>query len=190
MSDQKEQPNPYNSRNHESSEPLGRDDVMAVASLFGQVAGSLNEIDKQNLGGESQHIMAKKIDPKTALINFVGESKNNTLPVQQAAPPQHAAAIPQALPPQAISPPVTPQPVQGVDNSAELEKRVAALEKIVQTYKNIVKFKRGVSYTVTTSKMTGTFKDVEMILDIVTTELAKQTKSITIKLNDSTKNKQ
>jgi hypothetical protein len=38
--------------------------------------------------------------------------------------------------------------------------------------------------------MTGTFKDVEMILDIVTTELAKQTKSITIKLNDNTKNKQ
>lgn len=190
MSDQQEQPNPYNSRNHETSVPLGRDDVMAVASLFGQVAGSLSEIDKQNLGSESQHIMAKKIDPKAALMNFVGESKNNPLPAQQPAPPQHAAAIPQAPPPQVTPQPASPQPAKVVENTAELEKRVTALEKIVQTYKNIVKFKRGVSYTVSTSKMTGTFKDVEMILDIVTTELAKQTKSITIKLNDSTKNKQ
>ena len=188
MSDQQEAPNPYNTRNHESSTPLGKDDVMAVASLFGQVAGSLSEIDKQNLGGESQNIMAKKIDPKAALMNFVGNDNVKIKPQSQSQQPQQIPTIPQ----QPVQQPVQHQPITNAQSlpSLDLEKRVTALEKIVQTYKNIIKFKRGVSYTITTSKMTGTFKDVEMILDIVTTELAKQTKSITIKLNDNTKNKQ
>ena len=52
------------------------------------------------------------------------------------------------------------------------------------------RFKRGVSYTINTAKISGEFKDVGTILDIVSAELAKQTKTITIKLNDNTKNKQ
>ena len=42
--------NPYNNRNHEQ-QTINKSDVLAVAGLMGQVAGSLNEIDKMNAGG-------------------------------------------------------------------------------------------------------------------------------------------
>lgn len=188
MSDQ-DTPNPYNFRNHEHSNPIGKDDVLAVASLMGQVAGSLGEIDKHNLGGNS-NITAKKIDPKQALMNFVG-----TVPTTKEVQQSVQQPVQQQVQPLTTLT-TSPQPVQVQapqvmsTDITELENRVAALEKIVSAYKNIVKFKRGVSYNITTSKISGTFKDVGTILDIVTTELAKQTKSIIIKLNDNTKDKQ
>lgn len=190
MSDNQDIPNPYNARNHEHSGPLGKDDVLAVASLMGQVAGSLGEIDKQNLGGG--HITAKKIDPKQALMNFVGSDPTAKLapqPAPQPVPQQPVATVTQSNTVPVAPVQLPPSQVPSSDTT-ELENRIAALEKIVSTYKNIVKFKRGVSYNITTSKISGTFKDVSTILDIVTAELAKQTKSIIIKLNDSTKNKQ
>lgn len=194
MSDKQDVPNPYNARNHEHSGPLGKDDVLAVASLMGQVAGSLGEIDKQNLG--SGHITAKKINPKEALMNFVGSDPTAKLapqpapqPVPQPVPQQPVATVTQSNTVPVTPVQMPPSQVPSTDTT-ELENRIAALEKIVSTYKNIVKFKRGISYNITTSKISGTFKDVSTILDIVTTELAKQTKSIIIKLNDSTKNKQ
>lgn len=186
MSDNQEAYNPYNARNHESAAPVGKDDVMAVASLLGQVAGSLGEIDKNNLGGNS-NFTAKKIDPKQALMNYAGSNliTKQSVSLPQPPSPESVATIP-------VIPPPVPVPMSHAvpADTRELENRIAALEKIVSTYKNIVKFKRGVSYNVTTSKISGTFKDVSTILDIITTELAKQTKSIIIKLNDNTKNKQ
>lgn len=194
MSEQKEIPkdipNPYNTRDHESLGPVGKDDVMAVASLLGQVAGSLGEIDRQNLGGSS-NIVAKKINPKEALMNFVGSTPQaiQAPPVQSPDKQDSVVSVPVTQPPvQSTKPPVQVPQTTNKDIK-ELEDRIAALEKIVCTYKNIVKFKRGVSYNITTSKISGTFKDVSAILDIVTTELAKQTKSIIIKLNDNTKSK-
>jgi hypothetical protein len=68
-----------------------------------------------------------------------------------------------------------------------LERRVDELESIIESYKKIVKFKRGISYSINTVKIKGEFKDPTTILDLISTELAKQTKIITLKLNDSTK---
>ena len=73
-------------------------------------------------------------------------------------------------------------------NNDSIEKRITQLEKVIESYKKITKFKRGISYTINTAKISGEFKDPIDIIDIVTTELAKQTKSITLKLNDNTKN--
>ena len=174
---------PYNSRNHEQDVSMGRDDALAIASLLGNVTGQLKEIDKQNVGGSNQFTKAAKMDPKQTLKNIL---TNNTDPnsVSQPVPPpvqQPATPPPQVnntLPP--VQQPVI-QPVESV--STDLEKRVNDLEKIVSTYKKIEKFKRGVAYTISTSKIKGTFKDPGDILDIISSELAKQTKSITLKLD-------
>ena len=174
MSDQPQQP--Y------QEQPLGKDDVMAVASLLGQVSGSLKEIDKRNVGGNNHNIQASKMDPKRALETFVGtggmqEVTNSPPPVLHNPPP--VVPVPQHIP--------QPLPQQPEDNS-NFEKRLLALERIVETFKAPVKFKRGISYTVSTSKMTAEFKDPSVIIDIISSELAKATKSITIKLNDKSKN--
>tara|TARA_B100002019_G_scaffold122391_1_gene105264 strand:- start:1579 stop:2127 length:549 start_codon:yes stop_codon:yes gene_type:complete len=182
MSDneQPQEPNPYTNRDHEIAKPIDKSDVMAVAGLLGQVTGALSEIDRNNVGGDGHNVRAKQIDPKKALTQFAGAGYS-----QPPAPRPQVNSVPPPVQAQQIPPPV--------QNSSEdihaLEKRISDLERIVQTYKNVVKFKRGVSYTLSTSKITGEFKDVSTILDIVSAELAKQTKSITIKLNDNTKNK-
>lgn len=191
MSDnQQEPPNPYLNRNHEDSAPLRtKGDVLAVASLLGHVTGNLNEIDKQNVGGDSQYIKAAKMDPKQVLKQMAASSSNGSVPSQPPQPNQ----VPTVQPTQNIAPPVDQPPLvqqvpvvsQPVDG--DLVKRVAALERVVDVFKRITKFKRGISYNINTSKISGNFKDPETILDIVANELAKQTKTITIKLDDKTK---
>jgi len=170
--------------------PVGRDDVMAVASLLGQVSGSLKEIDKRNVGGAPP---AARLDPKQALSNFVSDNttgtpintRNNvTSPVVQQVQNQPVSTVPAP-----VMTPTHPVTVTQTDDIIKLEKRILALEKIVETYKVPIKFKRGISYNITTSKISGEFKDPGIILDIITTELAKATKTITIKLNDKTKDR-
>ena len=184
MSDQ-EQPNPYSIRDHESGNTWGRDDVMAVAGLLGQVSGTLSEIDKKNVGGESPFIKARKIDPKTTLKQMV-QSTGSVIPQNVSIAAQQTQPVVDMIP-SSTTQSTQPQPVNLSSVSTDLENRVSALEKIVEIFKRVCKFKRGVSYNVTTSKMAGNFKDPEMILDIVASELAKQTRSITIKLNDNSK---
>lgn len=184
MSEQ-ETDNPYPYRDHESPAEMQRDDVLAVASLLGQVTGSLREIDKQNVGGQgNQFIKAAKLDPKDALRNIV--TKNTTTPVApvQSPPPVDTQIHDQQV--NLIPSPQIPQQTTPVSN--DLERRVTSLEKIVETFKSPVKFKRGISYCVSTNKMTAEFKDPGLILDIIATELAKNTKTITLKLNDKSKN--
>lgn len=187
--EQQEQPNPYNSRNHETTGPVNKSDVLAVAGLLGQVSGALNEIDQRNVGGENPHIMAKKLDPKQALKAYAGNGFDNKSSVQPQVQQPVVTNVQQPVVTHA-----TPPAMQAVSTNVyelnALERRVVELEKIVESYKNVVKFKRGVSYTINTAKISGEFKDVGTILDIVSAELAKQTKTITIKLNDNTKNKQ
>ena len=181
MSDQQTD-NPYPLRDHEIPEPMQRDDVLAVASLLGQVTGSLREIDKQNVGGQgNQYIKAAKLDPKQALRSIV-----STNPSPPATPPPVDAQQPIPQVPLIPTPAVQHAPQQPI--SGDLERRVTALEKIVETFKSPVRFKRGISYSVSTNKMSAEFKDPSLILDIIATELAKNTKSITLKLNDKSKN--
>lgn len=198
MSDnQQEPPNPYLNRNHEDSAPLRtKGDVLAVASLLGHVTGNLNEIDKQNVGGDSQYIKAAKMNPKQVLKQMAASSSNGNIPTKPPQPNQVPAVQPAQKmeqpvqnivspvdqPPSVQQAPVVSQPVDG-----DLVKRVAALERVVDVFKRITKFKRGISYNINTSKISGNFKDPETILDIVANELAKQTKTITIKLDDKTK---
>lgn len=198
MSDnQQEPPNPYLNRNHEDSAPLRtKGDVLAVASLLGHVTGNLNEIDKQNVGGDSQYIKAAKMNPKQVLKQMAASSSNGNIPTKPPQPnqvpvvqpaqkieqPVQNIVSPVDQPPSVQQAPVVSQPVDG-----DLVKRVAALERVVDVFKRITKFKRGISYNINTSKISGNFKDPETILDIVANELAKQTKTITIKLDDKTK---
>lgn len=185
MSEQNNQPNPYNNRNHESSGHMDHDDIRAVAGLLGQVSGSLEKIDQQNVGGANPYIKAKKLDPKQVLKQMVTPDT-----VQHVPPQPQASQVPVNAVPQPVAPsPVVPVNTQVVHtNNDSLEKRITQLEKVIESYKKITKFKRGISYTINTAKISGEFKDPIDIIDIVTTELAKQTKSITLKLNDNTKN--
>lgn len=187
MPEKNEQPNPYQQgRDHESGAPMDRDDVLAVAGLLGTVNGALGEIDKRNLGG----VQAKQMDPKLALQKIA--AANGAIlnqPVSHQSP-QH---IPQqTMPTHPVIPPPAPIPVAGApviqnnDYTAELEKRVRALESVVESYKKIEKFKRGIGYSISTAKIKGEFKDPSTILDIISTEISKNTKTITLKLLDAT----
>lgn len=185
MSDQ----NPYANRDHENGGPADKTDVLAVASLLGQVTGSLKEIDNRNVGSQNEFTKAVKMDPKQVLTGFV---KPGSTP---GKPPPTANISPEGNTPPIVTetttpPPVSiPQPVSiPVSQLTELENRINDLEKIVQTYKRVLKFKRGVSYNVSTTNIKGVYKSPEDILDLVASELAKQTKTITLKLNDTNKN--
>lgn len=186
MSDDNKEHNPYDGRNHEGNGIQSREDVLAVAGLLGQVTGSLVEIDKQQVGSDSHFIRAKKMDAKQALNNIVGNSSVQTAPAVQA-PALHP--VPKPTVPRTQAKPVqAPQEVPTV-NESDLVKRVTELEKIVEAYKKVIKFKRGVSYTVSTTNIKGEFKSPEDILDLISSEMSKQTKSITLKLNDTNKTK-
>ena len=181
MPENKEERNPYQQgRDHESEIPMDRDDVLAVAGLLGTVNGALGEIDKRNLGG----VQAKQMDPKLALQKIA--AANGAVINQQSG-----QQIIQHTPQQTIPPPA-PTRVAGApvsqDNvyTTDLEKRVRALEAVVESYKKIEKFKRGVSYSINTAKIKGEFRDPSTILDIISTEIAKNTKTITIKLINAT----
>jgi hypothetical protein len=171
--------NPYLVRDHESMPVIkDRSDALAVADMLGSVSRELTHIDKQNVGGDSQFIKARKMDPRAALDAIVGTSRNQNIKPHvnksQGAPP----------------PPVnSPQVMPSTNTSSELERRVTELEKIVTSYKKVSKFKRGVSYSINTVNIKGELKNPVDILDIVSSELAKGTKTITLKLNDTTKDK-
>jgi hypothetical protein len=191
------EPNPYNSRDHEHTPAIQRGDLAAVASLFGHVAGSLSEIDKQNVGGANQFIQAKKLDPKLAMSNLItktgGPPPQNQTPLTNPTPQMNVNIPTLPIVQQEKHSPVEnlPQmiPPESNQNTSDLHARVAKLEKLVDTYKKVVKFKRGVSYNITTSTVIGEYKDPESILDLVAASLANQTKTITIKLNDKTKDR-
>jgi hypothetical protein len=183
MPENKEELNPYQQgRDHESQIPMDRDDVLAVAGLLGTVNGALGEIDKRNLGG----VQAKQMDPKLALQKIAAANGAiiNQQPIKQPT---------QQIPQQSTIPvtgfeqaPTNQKPVQDNGYTTELEKRVRALEAVVESYKKVEKFKRGVGYSINTAKIKGEFRDPSTILDIISTELAKNTKTITLKLINAT----
>ena len=176
--------NPYVGRSHEDGSIKTKSDVMAVAGLLGSVGRELSQIDRQNVGGDSQFIKAKKLDPRETLQNIVGGAP--AAAQQSAPPPVHP---PKEITDQLVSIP-PPQPrTQQVAQDSDLSKRVKSLENIIESYKKIEKFKRGVSYTINTTNIKGEFKSPSDILDIISSELAKGTKTITLKLNDTTKNR-
>jgi hypothetical protein len=187
MPENNDQPNPYQQgRDHETPVPMDREDVLAVAGLLGTVNGALGEIDKRNLGG----VQAKQMDPKLALQKI---ATANGAVINQPAGHQSPQHIPQqTMPTHPVIPPPAPIPVAGApviqnnDYTAELEKRVRALESVVESYKKVEKFKRGIGYSISTAKIKGEFKDPSTILDIISTEISKNTKTITLKLIDAT----
>ena len=173
--------NPYNNRNHESGQPItSKSDVLAVAGLLGNVSRELTHIDKQNVGGDSQFIKAKKIYPQQTLQQIVGAGPTT---MTQAT---MTASVPMT---QTQQPPQVTHQSPPVVSPSDLERRVEKLEKLADSQNKKLKFKRGVSYDVSTTKIKGNFKDPQDIVDIVFSELAKQTRSITIKLNDATKDR-
>ena len=67
-----------------------------------------------------------------------------------------------------------------------LTERIDRLEQKINNRK--LKFKRGISYNINTTNIKGTFRDYNDIVDVVASEIMKQTKTITLRLNDSNKN--
>ena len=183
MPENREELNPYQQgRDHESQIPMDRDDVLAVAGLLGTVNGALGEIDKRNLGG----VQAKQMDPKLALQKIAAA---NGAVINQQPGQQNIQQIPHQppIPVAGFGQTTTnPKPVQDNGYTTELEKRVRALEAVVESYKKVEKFKRGVGYSINTVKIKGEFRDPSTILDIVSTEIAKNTKTITLKLINAT----
>lgn len=177
--------NPYDSRDHESTGPRDRGDVMAVAALLGSVSGQLKDIDSKNIG-DSSFTKAFKIDAKQKLQEFAGVVGSDTPPEPTLAPQQVVQPVPQNVPelipvPQNKSAPSVPN---------DLEKRIVALEKAIDNDNNKLKFKRGVTYNINTVNVKGDFREPQDIVNVLLNEMSKGVKTITLKLNDTTKNKQ
>lgn len=183
MSDTQTEDNPYANRNHESgTNALVKSDVHAVAALLGNVSGSLKEIDKQNVGSEGNN-KALKINPTETLKNMFVSDSNNTETPSPVLNNSRETPKPQVTQKPA---PVLQQQVSNVAVADEIEERLSKLEQRV--FKKQFKFKRGIAYTINTVNIKGTFKDPDDIVDIVYSELAKQVKTITIKLDGTNKN--
>jgi hypothetical protein len=189
MSDTPTEDNPYVNRDHENV-ALDKSDVHAVAALLGRVSGSLKEIDKQSLSGDSSS-KALRIDAKQTLKDmFAGDSVDTTPPAPLPSDVQQTLIPPVT---QTVETKQTPTPatnlqqqVKAVNVTDEIDERLSKLEQRV--FKKQFKFKRGISYTINTVNIKGTFKDPDDIVDIVHSELAKQVKTITIKLDGTNKN--
>lgn len=182
--------NPYNGRDHESNNGLSQADLPAIAALVGTASGELKKIDERNVG-DSTFTQALKMNPTQAVKSMIGAVKTPPAAPQSvptsAQPPPPAVHQPVPLPPEArTSPPPAPSPLSDVEH-ASLESRILALEKFMETQKRSLKFKRGITYDITTSTIKGNFKNPSDILDIILTELAKNTKTITLKLCDANK---
>ena len=176
--------NPYNSRDHESQEALDREDVLAVAGLLGNVSRNLADIDNKNVGGSNQFTQAKKIDPKAVLRDMTKGQSVAPGPTLPAMPVEAPESID-------LSQLRSSPPPPSVDISAfnDIIKRLDALESALDKSNKAFKFKRGISYDINTAGIKGNFKSPTDIIDIILAELAKNTKTITLKLNDSNKNR-
>lgn len=174
--------NPYAGRDHEAEGKLTGNDLHAVAALVGSVTSGLREIDKKQVG-DNQFTRALKINPEEAVRKMVGQ------PTPSSPPPAVQQALQQPIaPPQLPQPPLQPSSIDsGV--IADLYKRIEKIERDISNQNKSFKFKRGISYDVSTSGIKGNFKDPNDIVDIVLSELAKNSKSITIKLSDANKNR-
>lgn len=181
MPENKDEPNPYQQgRDHESNAPMDREDVLAVAGLLGTVNGALSEIDKRNIGG----VQARQMDPKSALQKIASANGAVINPPGGHTPPP---PVPSSTPPPVVGNVASPVlNVSPTGYTAELEKRILALESIVGSYKKVEKFKRGIGYSIQSAKIKGTFKDPTTILDLISTELSKNTKTIKLTLIDAT----
>lgn len=198
MSDNVTEENPYANRNHDNQgTDLAKSDVHAVAALLGKVSGSLKEIDRQNVGSEGNN-KALRMDPKETLKNMFKSSTQSDEPVVPLPADVQETLIPEitqsvesksvpVTPKQTVPTPSIQQQVSNVVVADEIHERLLKLEQRV--FKKQFKFKRGVSYTINTVNIKGTFKDPDDIVDIVYSELAKQVKTITIKLDGTNKTK-
>ena len=116
--------------------------------------------------------------------------KTSNIPVQTNPKPVATQSVPVAPPP---GKQLTEWQGSGYRNSSDeledLRKRVSVLEKLVESDKAVVKFKRGISYDLNTTTIKGNFKNPGDVIDIVLNEMAKNTKTITLKLCDANKNR-
>lgn len=181
-------PNPYQNRDHDNMDKKkSLSDVKAVAALLGTVTGQLKDIDQKQISG-NEFTKANKMNAQQALKAFAKGSPGATTP--STTTPVHSTVPPGTVPVTLPEDFDKPTPVESMQQDhPEIENRLSRLERQMSIYKKTFKFKRGISYNVNTASIKGTFKDPDDIVDIVLSELAKSSKSITIKLNDTTKNK-
>lgn len=173
--------NPYATRNHEDGSGLNSNDLPAIAALVGTTTGELKKIDERNIG-DSSFTQALKMNPHEAVKSLVGTGHSRP-PGHSVPPSGHTAPIPPVR--QNTSPP--PSAVEPAFDTSTIESRILALEKFMETQKRDLKFKRGITYDISTATIKGNFKSPSDILDIVLTEMAKNTKTITLKLSNANK---
>ena len=181
--------NPYVGRDHEKSSMDGSD-LHAVAALVGNVTGTLKDIDSKNVGSGTEFTRALKMDPHAAIKSMIGTQSPQPTPQSQPTPPPTAPNVPELIPmpeaPAGSKPTKPPESTVSHDYQA-LERRIEKLERDISNYSKSFKFKRGISYDINTVSIKGNFKNPNDIVEIVLSELAKNAKSITIKLNNANK---
>ena len=175
--------NPYDSRDHQTRSGVNKEDLHSIAALVGNVSGQLKDIDKKIVGDGNSQTQALKINPTQSVKQIMGVGS-----IPSVSPPPVNNTPPQSVQLPAMPAPV-PAPPPSVDMSGlkELIQRIEKIEDQISNYKKIFKFKRGISYDINTSTIKGNFKDPQDITDVILTELAKNAKSITLKLNDANK---
>ncbi|MAF35900.1 hypothetical protein CL622_02160 [archaeon] len=191
-----DEPPPGLIRDHNEPQQLDNTDAAAIASLIKVAGDTLHTVDSQNVGGNS-NIKALQMDGRQLIGNLPIDSPPKPQPTtvpppvisSQSAPPQ-PSPVPNPVPQTVQPPPVVENRVEVVaamEVASELADRVKNLEELVPALNKCTKFKRGISYNVTTAKVKGEYKDPALILELVASSLASGARSITIKFN-GTKN--
>jgi hypothetical protein len=79
---------------------------------------------------------------------------------------------------------------QPVVVSDDINQRLTRLESSIRTLQKARRIKKGVLYSVSSNGFKGVIKDAELLADFVITEVAKGVKTITIRSNNDTKDKE
>tara|TARA_A100001011_G_scaffold311458_1_gene328501 strand:- start:684 stop:1238 length:555 start_codon:yes stop_codon:yes gene_type:complete len=163
---------------HESEDP--DIDPYDVALLFNQVGSELSKVDSQSVSQSTKSAM--QLEKQQVFRGLKSKAPQSQTPQSQTPPPK----TPQ-LPP--IPAKVAPTRPMVTAVGADVEKRVAALEKTLKkvesfsnAYQKAKKIKRGVKYNVSSNSMKGEIKDAEVLLEYILCEISKGVKSITIKI--------
>ena len=183
---------PVDTSRHEESHGFNPEDVDILTAFTRRVSTELHKVDSQNVGSNS-NIRAHQLEQKKILDGLKKDSPSKIR--EQAVQETTVSKQPQpnigtqspAPQPQQSQPVVVEQPVVVSD---DINQRLMRLESSIRTLQKARRIKKGVSYSVSSNGFKGVIKDAELLADFVITEVAKGVKTITIRSNNDTKDKE
>ena len=183
---------PLDTARHEESYGFDPEDVDMLAAFTKRISSELHQVDSQNVGSNST-IRAHQLEQKKILDGLKRDNTSKTreqtvqeTTVNKQTQPNNGTQSP-APQLQQSQPAVAEQPVVVSD---DINRRLTRVESSIRTIQKARRIKKGVSYSVSSNGFKGVIKDAELLADFIINEVAKGVKTITIRSNNDTKDKE